>query len=555
MCRGSTCALDSRHQDNGYGRRDVNPVAAPKMDFGPLSSLTGLWWVVAVLVGGLVLFLIVAARVSRGRRAGGLKLPSTGVEICEGRPGAGKSFFGVGELLRAVLEERRPVYTNLPLRWRVFRAYVRLRGGEELSRLVFSIDRPHFDRFLQRTALRAEFNETWKVRRGAADREADKVHRAGDSVAALALRRATVAQFSAEAFEREFEKVAGVPIYSGPGANAIHATAFIVLDELHRWYSQEEQKSEGPLLRGYLTMHRHQLHRILVITQDRMQISIAFRRQAQFYWTVRDRGEDLLFGLVRFKHLGIRALGYAKFTPEQEDALKSEERVPSQQFTCFHWAPWENWKFRLYESFTHSGSKRGLIKNLSRARLEAGLGSDGRLEAEEAAVERRAAQRREARLPWVFLRCWSRRGLLCVVISLVFMIGRAIGRPRAPVSSDAKASAAAKVQAPVVWGKLDSISKDYVRVSGERVAVGGRIANGAVLQAVDVRARRSAWLRDGFVFVWKWGSKEPQIVGSSAEVSDAKARRLANRAGSEGQQGSAGEASGFVGPRQSDVVR
>ena len=56
-----------------------------------------------------------------------------GVEIIHGLMGSGKSFFAVRRALSMVEEARRPLYTNLPMKWAVVRKYLRLRGGSDLA--------------------------------------------------------------------------------------------------------------------------------------------------------------------------------------------------------------------------------------------------------------------------------------------------------------------------------------------------------------------------------------------------------------------------------------
>jgi len=274
--------------------------------------------------------------------------PSYGIEVVEGRPGSGKSFFGVGRVLEAVTEQRRPVYTNLPLHMRVFRRWLRSRYGADVANLVRPLTPEHFTKFLARQAARNRFLDRL-AGSGLSNSEKVKLWYQGN----------------------------GPDVDSGTEANWISAFAMIIIDEAHHWYPQHAQRAEDPFLLTYLTMIRHHLHHLYVMTQDRMQVSITFRRLAAFYWHVRHRASDKLAWGLRLGHFGVNAFAYAKYTPEQEEARSAEGAEPTHQETVFPWLPSERWKFRLYNSFTHLGSPRELQRQLKSIRESAGLLGNG----------------------------------------------------------------------------------------------------------------------------------------------------------------------------------
>src|SRR6185503_10112402 len=212
-----------------------------------------------------------------------VRIATTGVELFFGEPGSGKSFMAVQRAIRVMLEERRPVYTNLPLRWRVFRTYLRKRGGDVLARLLRPLTEEHFNRF----CARAEESRLWKEN---AKREQPEWQR----------RR----------LQEEWIKHAGLEICDGEGANWIPAYAVVVIDEAHHWYPnpalKNVRKPEPPALMSYLTMHRHHLHWVWVLTQADRQISATFKSLVQRVWDIRNRAYDKVAWGIQFRHLGIR---------------------------------------------------------------------------------------------------------------------------------------------------------------------------------------------------------------------------------------------------------
>ena len=79
---------------------------------------------------------------------------STGIELVTGIPGSGKSFHMVERLVDWVLKEQRPVYTNLPLCWRVLRKYLKIKGGEHCAGLIHELTEERFNTFIHGFGLR-----------------------------------------------------------------------------------------------------------------------------------------------------------------------------------------------------------------------------------------------------------------------------------------------------------------------------------------------------------------------------------------------------------------
>lgn len=430
----------------------------------------------------------------------GVKLPECGtVTIVEGLMGAGKSFWCVGEVLRILEYERRPVYTNLPLRWLVFRQYLRLKGGAKLAGLVHPLSREHFAAFCERQHARMLLRERMKARK----------QQRGQ-------------RWSEARFDRVWVRVAGPDVLEGPRANWIEATACIFIDEVRHWYPMEDQKSEDArALAGYLAMLRHHLHRLVVVSQDRMQVAIAFRRLAQRYVQVRQRGEDTIAWGIRFKHLGIKAIGWGEWTAEQESSPGSMEGTrPIRQGTIVHWAPWERWRFRLYDSFTHVGGVRRLRRQLNAARVRAGLPAEGGYR------ERERLTRGER------MRRWLRRGVRWGTWATLLVVGMVVGvslvgpgaAPEAAADGGSRVQAVAEARVPGPWFSIQGASHAGVIVGGRFVPVGGRVETFELLAADETG---SVW-GDGVGHVWvrARGDDGPRHLGHVKYAVDTL-RRLA----------------------------
>lgn len=282
-----------------------------------------------------------------------MQLPPFGVEMIEGVPGSGKSYMMTRRAVRVAVRERRPVYTNLPLRLNAVRAFLKLRGARDCGKLFFSIDKPHFMRFLHRLDAYTTFA---------------RKHRAKCP-------RATQAEVEAafctlhgphrhEGRADEVLDEEGVPESERP--NWILRGSVIFLDEVHEWFDQRDQtKNEDPLLALYTRRLRHCLHQLVVASQHPMQVSLTFRRLCDVWWVVRNRGEDKVAWGVRFKHVGLMGLGYERWNRlQREEPGKYPEATPLEAFTVFPQLPNERVYFRLYNSFTHAGSLHLLLNEM-----------------------------------------------------------------------------------------------------------------------------------------------------------------------------------------------
>lgn len=411
-----------------------------------------------------------------------LRLPRVGdVEIYTGLMGAGKSYCAVREMVRILVEERRPVYTNLPIRWRVMRQYLRNRGGEELAALCFPLTEEHFRRFVDRQHKRMQLRERVKL-------ECQAVGQA----------------FRERAFAATWREQAGEDVVRGVEANWIDPLAVIIIDEVHHWFPQQTQAVNKEFLQRYLTMLRHHLHRLVVISQNPMQVDISFRRLASYYVDIRAQAEEKLAWGLRSKHLGVRGIRLERFTADVYDDERARKTVgPLSSSLVFERLPHNRWVFRLYDSFTHVGGVRAMQRRLREVRREAGLSEDG---GNDMAV--------------VHKHVWRWRPALAVGCA-AFVAGTVLGgRERERVDGLAAEAEAAAVVAEHVdppGGVLAGIVGQSVVVDGRIIKKGGR-HDGYELAAVG--PGRTVWVSDARVWLWEPG-REPRDLGKPADVVEA----------------------------------
>ena len=327
---------------------------------------------------------------------------------------------------------------------------------------------------------------------------------------------------------------AGPDVTRGPEANWIPAVSLVVVDETQHWLPNPALKQvikiEPPTLMSYLTMHRHLMHWVWFTTQRERQISTTIKSLVNRVWQVRQRGYDKLAWGIQFRHIGISALGYRAFRPEDN----IEQDPPHEEFTTFPWLPWNQVYFRLYDSFTHAGSRRELKAGLRAARLEAGLDESGRLESEvDMATKKRGCIGR------LFVGAFK-LGMQGVMLLVVLSIGMAWGehRNKAAEAADEKGRKAVVASQPVVMAdgvRVVGMSPKAVRLSdGSAVNIGGRFHE-FMLSAIESGKGVSVWSGRGDVWVWKVGGARERL-GSIPDVVHS-AEKIRNRSADESSGG------------------
>lgn len=263
----------------------------------------------------------------------------TGIELVTGIPGSGKSFHMVERLLDWVLKEKRPVYTNLPLVWRVLRKYLEIKGGKNSAGLIFELTEERFNKFIDGFGIRQKLIAeaiSKGTSRGKAVRDWEEAN---------------------EGFEEWW----------------IPAGSVIAIDEAHHWYPNPAlsnvRKREPESLMTYLTMHRHGQYLIVIATQAERQLSTTIKSLCSTRYVVLRWDREPLIGSLSLEFIGFPVLKYELYQGEADP----EKSKPLKTFTRFPKLFYYQYIFRLYESFTHSGGKREAEEAVKRKRLEAGI--------------------------------------------------------------------------------------------------------------------------------------------------------------------------------------
>ena len=516
------------------------------------------------IAGGVYLLALAATVALSGASRSG-NVVSTGVTMWEGLPGSGKSYGVTEAIVGMVRRNRRPIYTNVPLKFRSLRKYLKKVGGAASADYVTKLSREHFSAFLFRFAELAEYCEKQQavgVARKHAER--DWLDRVGPHVPRPMGRAAwdryrTASGVSEADASAEWVGLAKSADGTQLLPNWIDYGSVIVVDEVHKWFDQRKQgdkpapgEKKPPLL-DVLSMHRHGLYRIEAMSQDVMQVDIAFRRQCANYVRCADlRQLPFLWG-IRFP------LPSFRYQLIPAAALESAaDRAGAKPIRTWTRHPWANggYLWRLYDSFTHCGSQRqlGRIMERSRQAVEGENYDPQRSRKEDAMRKRResvvVSAAKLMMLGAVVLGAWwiGGGGTLATAGAATAVAGEAppgaspASRPAAPPAS------AAAVHGPVVGvppvppvppppptgavsvppsfgaglmdrlggaaanrrttlpsqSKLAAIGPDYVVVEG-KVVVRGENLGTWTLVAVDVRRGLSLWLEDGRTVPWSLG--------------------------------------------------
>ena len=262
-----------------------------------------------------------------------LNIP-TGISLITGVPGSGKSFWCVERVLDTVRKARRPVYTNLPLKWRVIKLWLKMKEGDDVAGLIRPITETTFNRFLDRFTARQKFlDERRHLGRRAARNLWYDTH--------------------------------GPDVIEGLDLNWIPAGSHLVIDEAHHWYPNPAlanvRKREPETLMSYLTMHRHLMHRVFFVTQADRQVSSTIKSLLQDQIQIERIDADIPMLGLRFSEFGFVAFRIR----EWDGVADPEQEPPLREATIFPALPCNRYLFRVYSSFTHMGSIRELKKELA----------------------------------------------------------------------------------------------------------------------------------------------------------------------------------------------
>jgi len=444
-----------------------------------------------------------------------------GVELIHGIMGSGKSFFCVRRALHTVEEQRRPLYTNLPMKWPLVRAYLRNRGGEQLANLFRRLDETHWRAFLKRQHEWATFRErlSKKTPANLDPQQLDQLAQAcGDSPERLVKQH----KFFPRQLTCWFLKLHGEHVTDGPDANWIPPGAIICIDECQHWHPMTKQANDPnrPDLLAYITMCRHHVHWLWIITQDPANIAIEFRRHRHYEWRVWNRAEDRLAWGIRWKHLGLRAMGYERATPDQLDAMQSrpgsDNARPTETFTILPWLKRNGVFFRLYSSHTHIGSKRQLAREMRQFRRAAGLTEQGEVTRTIKTEDKEPTVR-------IIRRTLRAAAILIAVGGISYFIGTA--RKGVPVEHIAEQP----VQLPPIEWPSWKARGTLPYIGAARISVGDVIVPDRVVLDYIADDGRSLVVRVDDVdwWLWQWGQERPERVGDVEDVRASVERAVA----------------------------
>ena len=523
------------------------------------------WWGLLgfVIVGGLpLLVLAVWSWAGSSRQRNKWQPPAYGFETFEGKPGSGKSFICTMKLIESMLRDKRPVYTNLPLKFRVVRQYLRVKGREQfaaehigvdgeagrvmagareygdlLAGLLHELQEQHFRNFMERQHELMQFRNRLKA----------KARASGTHVNEAAIREAFAVEHGPFVCDSTIDTETGDMVYG----NWVPTNSIICIDEVHHWFPMSEQASEKRYLLDYASMVRHHLHWVWLATQDRMQMNKRLRDMTQWFWHVRNRGDDRLVAGLKFSSLGIKAFGYARMSVEAEAARASADRQPSEQFNVFYWMPKYSWVFRCYDSFTHQGGSRRMRSELRESREAVGLDEEGRPRSVESAADRvaRSASRKEQEVirmrgfigvmvrSILIAACGWFAGILSAPAVAAYLAA-AVGSPAPPVASAGTGAAAVVAESPGAGGaagaagdvasspvreapvfpfrKLEAVVADGAVADGRSFKV-GRQSGETLLLRCEPESGASMWGHGDGVWMWRAGER-PEYLGSARDV-------------------------------------
>ena len=438
-----------------------------------------------------------------------VRLPTFGVEVVEGPPGSGKSFVCAKWCLDWVIKERRPVFTNLPFRWRVLRTWLRKTHGEEVANLIHELTPEHLLAFMKRAKQRKIFRET--LQRQARLKGEDIP---GDTLNRLWYEHAGPDR--CRSFGDDPDKQ----------ANWIAEGSIVLVDEIQNIYPMQKQSDEGDELREYLSMHRHFMHHFFACSQDRMLISNTIRKVAEKYWKVHNRAKDRLVWGIRFEHLGFTAFGYTAHTKASESFPAWDERSkPFAEYTVIASLPQHRWIFRIYTSFTAEKSPRRLMKKIEDVRQQAGLTRSGHTPKEvQAYLMKKRPLTRTARTFRSIRRGCRRIAFTAIIVGLGVLIGLGIN-PAPPAELETDAQVITHAPPP---GTLRVVTENFARIAGpdstHRLEPGDRI-DGYQLRLLDPRNRMALFVNTSDGMLWAWEARrDPIRLGTVDDLRSVGAR-------------------------------
>ena len=275
--------------------------------------------------------------------------------------GAGKSYWSVLEAVDIVTLHQRPVFTNVPFKFKPLRAYIYMQAKNirdkalrrEVSNLIRPMTKEHFLAFADRLEKLSDITERLK----------GKVQARGD----LKAKPEFIENICVERAKRILHRVEP-EVYAGRGANAVPPGSVFILDEIHKWLGSRDYRKEPPAMLTLMTMHRHYMLRIYMMTQRGMNVSTTARTIADSWVIVMNLARLPILGpftLHRFLNFFI----YRYVAHDGVDAEKAKIKPGVKAYKVRWEVPELRNKliYRLYHSHTHGGSLGHLFAEMDDA--------------------------------------------------------------------------------------------------------------------------------------------------------------------------------------------
>ncbi|MEM7625456.1 MAG: zonular occludens toxin domain-containing protein [Planctomycetota bacterium] len=443
---------------------------------------------------------------------------STGIFGIVGVPGSGKSLSAVREIVRTVVNTRRPCYTNIPIRPKKLRAYIyrklkrkKLPHEERraVAQLVKPITKKHFQRFCERLETVNQVTNRLLEKSGL---DSDSVGQLGEFAHMAFVKRAL----------RIVARVMGPPRITGTDGDWVPPGSCLFLDELHKWYPSKDYRNEDPAIIALTSMHRHMQLKIFVLTQRWMNASLSFRSMAEEVWFCMNWAKKPIVGFLRISEV-INVFRYVRFNGEDIEERGGMPGIGAKpifsELYCPEWTGGA--EYELYRSHSHAGTleeQRQEMDGVVRAMM-----GDRRAVARETESEEDEDMRNKNSLSKR-----ANRGFtwLCVC-AFCFTIGRctvdreiivenvmaeaAVVQPQVPEPAAEReveplepAEALAEEYLPPAWlgVRMGAVMPRGVMIEGESYKIGDRYED-LVLVGVDPDVGDSAWLRKDATS-WRW---------------------------------------------------
>lgn len=378
----------------------------------------------------------------------------TGIHFIEGIPGSGKSWAAMELLLKQIVEHRRPVYTNLPVREANLRRWLRRktpRKSENYANLYRNLSQRHMRAFMERASRVAKAEEEWR-----------------EMAAAIGIKNPSGQDFTKWYDDHHPEDKA---IIEGLDANWLPVGAVLIIDEARKWFPMSGAKRD-PHVEDYASMHRHHHHLVYLIAQDCMQVALSFREKSATIMRVDNASSEKLIGPLSLAKLGLD-VGMARYVTYTYDGWKAAREtggtvgnVISTRIVRFKDKPHIH---TLYNSHTQAGvSARSADRLAEHVAKQAGV--------EPPPVHRKRRKKRVK--SWQKAKRHRRRvfkyGVPVALMAMTFVVAR-FGKRVVPESVSEAIEVATRTYELKPPPAIETVGREHVRIGATRYGIGDSV--------------------------------------------------------------------------------